>query len=113
MLARTKCLGASIPEGSGQLDQLQLNACRSRQPPYYYTGARPGLKSLLSIFGTAIALILYNRMAQRVGVLFASTVTYLIPVVAVIWGLTAGESIGLQHIAAMLVILTGVYLVKK
>lgn len=67
----------------------------------------------LSIFGTAIALPLYNWLAQKTGVLFASTLTFVMPIVSLAWGMIDGEALGIQHIASMLIILTGVYLVRK
>lgn len=44
----------------------------------------------------------------------ASTVTYLIPVVAVLFGMIAlGESLSLRVLAGMLVVLVGVGLVRR
>ena len=67
----------------------------------------------LSLCGTALALPLYNYLAQQTGVLFASTLTFVMPVISLAWGLSDGEPIGLQHIIIMGVILLGVYLVRK
>lgn len=72
-----------------------------------------GYTSILGIFGTAVALIIYNYLVQKTGALFASTVTYLMPIVAVLWGITAGESVGIEHFLCMVLILAGVYLAKK
>ena len=47
--------------------------------------------SILSIVGTAIALVLFNNLISNSSVLFATSVTYLIPVVAVVIGLYFGE----------------------
>ncbi len=70
---------------------------------------------LLSIFGTAIAKVFFNKLVQISTPLFASSVTYLMPIVAVIWGLLDGEGFGFWQIIATLIILLGVYLanVKK
>lgn len=68
---------------------------------------------ILSILGTAVSWVFYNQLISRAGGLFASTVTYLMPVVAVIWGIIAGEPVGIEHLAAMLIILLAVYLVRK
>ena len=72
-----------------------------------------GYTCILSVVGTCLALIMYNYLVQKTGALFASSLTFLMPIVAVGWGLLAGEHIGVEHLLAMLVILTGVYLVKK
>jgi drug/metabolite transporter (DMT)-like permease len=68
--------------------------------------------SILAIFGTAIAVILFNRIISVTSALFASSVTYFIPIVAVIIGLNFGEHISSGQIAAMGVILIGVLLVN-
>lgn len=67
----------------------------------------------LALCGTALALPLYNYLAQQTGVLFASTLTFVMPVVSLAWGLRDGEPLGMQHIICMMVILFGVYLVRK
>lgn len=64
---------------------------------------------LLSLFGTAMAKVMYNKLVQMSTPVFASSVTYLIPVVALAWGLLDGETFGVfQGIGAVL-ILFGVY----
>ncbi len=65
---------------------------------------------LLSLFGTAIAKVFFNKLVQISTPVFASSVTYLMPVVAVIWGLLDGEGFGFWQIIATLIILLGVYL---
>lgn len=68
---------------------------------------------VLALFGTAIANMLFFYLTQRTTALFASTVTYLIPVVAVGWGVGAGEVITWFHFIGMLLILFGVYLTSN
>ncbi len=65
---------------------------------------------LLSLFGTAIAKVFFNKLVQISTPVFASSVTYLMPVVAVIWGLLDGEGFGIWQVVATLIILLGVYL---
>jgi drug/metabolite transporter (DMT)-like permease len=69
--------------------------------------------SILAILGTAIAKIFFNRLVQISSPVFASSVTYLIPLVALIWGVWDGEKIHFTQIIAGIVILIGVYLVNK
>ena len=64
---------------------------------------------VLGIVGSAVANILYYMLIKRAGVLFSSMVTYGIPVVAIFWGLIAGENIGWKQILSLIVILGGVY----
>lgn len=69
--------------------------------------------SVLGILGTAIASILFYVLMKRAGGLFASTVTYGIPFVAIGWGLIHNEIITTIHIIGLIVILLGVYLANK
>jgi len=72
-----------------------------------------GYVSILAIGGTAISVMLFNLLVKNTDTLFASSVTYLIPIVAMLWGLVDGETISLRHILSMGVILLGVYLVNR
>jgi drug/metabolite transporter (DMT)-like permease len=72
-----------------------------------------GYVSLLAIGGTAISVMLFNLLVKNTGTIFSSSVTYLIPIVAVLWGVFDGEQISLQHILSIGVILIGVYLVNR
>ncbi len=69
--------------------------------------------AVLGVFGTAIASILFYMLLKRAGSLFASTVTYGIPFIAVGWGLLAGETITFIQIGGLFVILAGVYIANK
>jgi drug/metabolite transporter (DMT)-like permease len=71
-----------------------------------------GYVLLLGIFGTAISIVLFNYLIKMSGAVFASSVTYLIPVVAMLWGLADQENMGLIHLLALGAILTGVYLIN-
>lgn len=64
---------------------------------------------VLSVFGTLVAWMLFYRLVQRTDALFAASVTYLIPIIAVGWGLYAGESLSPAQLGGMILILTGVY----
>ncbi|MFN5423630.1 MAG: DMT family transporter [bacterium] len=68
---------------------------------------------LLGILGTGVASIAFYALVKRAGPIFASMVTYGIPLVAIGWGLFAGESITAIQIAGMAVILLGVRLANK
>ncbi len=69
--------------------------------------------SVLGIFATAIASILFYDLMKRAGGLFASTVTYGIPFVAIGWGIINKEHFTIFHLIGLLVILSGVYLANK
>lgn len=72
-----------------------------------------GYLSILTVMGTAIAIILYYKLIQNTTPVFASTVTYLLPLVAVIWGLIDGESFSLWYVIGGLLILWGIYLIRE
>ncbi|MFZ1320385.1 MAG: DMT family transporter [Ignavibacteria bacterium] len=69
--------------------------------------------AILGIIGTALAMILYTKLIQITDAIFATTVTYLLPIVSIIWGLLDGEVLYHIHFGIMIVILIGVYLVNK
>lgn len=69
--------------------------------------------SLLGIVGTSIALMLFNKMLKNSTPLFSSSVTYLIPIVAVIWGLIDGENLYFSHYLSMGIIILGVFLANR
>ena len=68
---------------------------------------------LLSLFGTAIAKVLFNNLVQISTPIFASSVTYMMPIIAVSWGLLDGESFGFWQGIATVIILLGVYLANS
>ncbi|MBK7432575.1 MAG: DMT family transporter [Chitinophagaceae bacterium] len=72
-----------------------------------------GHAALLGIFGTAIASIIFYVLVKRAGAVFASMVTYGIPVIANIWGIIYGEQVGWKQFACLLLILTGVYVANR
>ena len=64
-----------------------------------------GYVSLLSVFGTGLAMMLNYRLLSISTPLFASTVTLLMPIVAVLWGVLDGESLtGLQFAGGFIII---------
>jgi drug/metabolite transporter (DMT)-like permease len=69
-----------------------------------------GYICVLGILGTAAANVLFFGLTQRTNALFAATVTYLIPIVAIAWAYYDGEPLKWTHIIGMMLILAGVYL---
>jgi drug/metabolite transporter (DMT)-like permease len=69
--------------------------------------------AVLAIVGTTFAVLMFNKLIQSGGALFASMVTYIVPIIAIFWGVLDGETISLWSISGVLVILAGVYLVNK
>ncbi len=71
-----------------------------------------GYISILSLAGTVLASIIFFQLVHWTNAVFASTVAYLIPIVALGWGILDGESITIFHFLGMVFILAGVYLSK-
>jgi drug/metabolite transporter (DMT)-like permease len=67
---------------------------------------------LLAFFGSFLAVILFNMLIRQSTALFATSVTYIIPVFAVIWGLIDGESVTFVQMLFVLIIFLGIYLVN-
>jgi drug/metabolite transporter (DMT)-like permease len=66
----------------------------------------------LAILGTALAMLLMNSLIRHSSAVAASSVTYVIPVFAIMWGLLYGEKVTLLHVICMGFILAGVYLIN-
>jgi drug/metabolite transporter (DMT)-like permease len=69
--------------------------------------------TVLSVLGTAIAKVLFFKLVQISTPVFASSVTYIMPIVALIWGVLDGEAFSFIQGLAALLILVGVYLSHK
>jgi drug/metabolite transporter (DMT)-like permease len=72
-----------------------------------------GFIVILALMSTAIANLIFNKLLQISTPLFASSVTYIIPIVSVMWGLIDGEHLYIGHFIGMGAILVGVYLANK
>ena len=66
----------------------------------------------LAVVGTAMAMLLMNTLIRHSSAVAASSVTYIIPVFAILWGVLDGEKITMLHLICMGLILTGVYLIS-
>jgi len=72
-----------------------------------------GYITLLCLIGTCIAKVLFNKLIQISTPVFSVSVTYLIPIVGIFWGIVDGEVFTLKQLGASLLILAGVYIVNK
>ena len=82
-----------------------------QQEPKAWEGI--GFISILSVVGTVIALFYFNKLIAISSTIFASSVTYIIPIVALFFGLSDGESIHYLQVLAMFVVLGGVFMVNR
>ena len=78
------------------------------------SGSMDSLKYIiyLAFFSSFLAVTLFNTLIKYTSSVFASSVTYVIPIFAVIWGMLDGESVTYLQFIWMLLILLGVYLVN-
>jgi len=84
---------------------------RLQQVPDAWIGF--GAISILAVLGTAIALMIFNKMVKETSTIFASSVTYLIPVVAIFWGLIDGESLAIAQVLCACTMLGGIFLINR
>lgn len=89
---------------SGFFSTFELNA--ATKPALFYI-------SILAVVGTGIAKILFNKLIQISSPVFSASVTYLIPIVAVMWGIIDGEKLSFVQLVAGIIILFGVWLVNR
>lgn len=68
---------------------------------------------ILGVVGTAIALIIFNKVIQLNDAVFASTVTYFIPIVAIFWGVLDEEPLQTGHFIGMILIIFGVFVANR
>ncbi|MCK5170886.1 MAG: DMT family transporter [Bacteroidales bacterium] len=72
-----------------------------------------GYIAILAVIGTVMALVIFNTLIQNTSALFGASVTYIIPIFAIAWGIFDGEKITIIQFLWIGLILTGVYLVNK
>ena len=72
-----------------------------------------GFVLLLALMSTAVANLLFVKLIGISTPLFASSVTYIMPIVAVMWGVIDGEVLTVWHLLGMVLIISGVYLANK
>lgn len=72
-----------------------------------------GFLTILSIVGTATAVFLFNKLVAISNPIFASGVTYLMPIVAILLGVLDGDSFNVINLLWIVLIVLGVYLLNK
>ena len=99
----------AIPSGiilyyTGMIQNFEMQS--SYVEPLFYMG-------FLTVFGTAIAMLLYFKLIQNTSAVFASISSYLLPVVAIIWGILDGEKFTFWYIFGGVLIMIGIYLIRE
>ena len=68
---------------------------------------------ILCVIGTCVAKVMFNKLIHISSPVFSVSVTYLIPVVGIFWGLMDGENLVIQQFLAACIIIFGVYLINR
>lgn len=68
---------------------------------------------ILAGLGTAVAGIMYNYLIKISSILFVASVTYVIPIVAIMWGMVDGEPFYFGYFLWIALIFAGVFMVNK
>lgn len=72
-----------------------------------------GAVLILALMGTVFASILFYDLIQKTNPVFGSSVAYIMPLMAMLWGVIDGEIIRWFHLVGAGIILFGIYLVRK
>jgi drug/metabolite transporter (DMT)-like permease len=62
---------------------------------------------------TSVATLLFTKLIRISTPIFASSVTYVMPIVAVMWGVIDGERLFAGHYIGMAAIIGGVYIANR
>lgn len=71
-----------------------------------------GAVTVLSLLSTVFATVLFFKLVQKSNTIFASSVSYTVPFVAVSWGVLDGEQYNWYHMISLVAILIGVYMTR-
>ena len=66
---------------------------------------------ILASMGTALAKVMFNELVAISSPVFSVSTTYLLPIVAIGWGILDGESFGINKFISAFIILIGIYLI--
>jgi drug/metabolite transporter (DMT)-like permease len=68
---------------------------------------------LLAVFSTALGLVLFNKLIKMVSPVLASTVTYLMPIVSVFWGVYDGEALRFLDLLGVCFVFLGIFAIAR
>jgi len=91
---------------------LMIPAAALAPPPAAVTLPSILAVSVLGIFGTGLAYLLYYGLLARISSIQVQAITYVLPVWGLMWGALAGESVGPLSILGVVVVLAGLALLR-
>jgi drug/metabolite transporter (DMT)-like permease len=68
---------------------------------------------ILAVLGTATAMVLFNMLVRDTSPIFASSVTYFIPIVASMWGFADNEQFRSSMFISIILIFAGVFIINR
>lgn len=72
-----------------------------------------GYIAVLAITCSVLSVIAFNELIKMTNALFATSCTYIIPFVAILWGVLDNEIITTHQLTGFAIIIAGIYLVNK
>ena len=72
-----------------------------------------GCITILAVMGSATAYAMYYLLIRDTSPVFASTVTYFIPIVATMWGIADNEHFPTSMLVSIIIIFIGVYIINR
>ena len=81
---------------------------------YSQTATLEALRNLifLTVVSTTFVMFLFFRLVQDTSAVFASTISLLLPVIAVFWGILDGEKVTIWYALGGILVLIGVYFIR-
>jgi drug/metabolite transporter (DMT)-like permease len=105
-LAASQLLAATV------MLAIALPASGARTP--HFTAVSMASPVILGVIGTGVAYVLNYQIITSEGATIASTVTYMLPVVAIVLGVVVlGETVTVVVLAGISLVLTGVALARR
>jgi drug/metabolite transporter (DMT)-like permease len=68
---------------------------------------------ILAVLGSATALAIYYLLIRDTSPIFASSVTYFIPIVATLWGFADNEHFSSSMLISVIFIFAGVFIINR
>ena len=68
---------------------------------------------ILAVLGSAVALVIYYLLIRDTSPIFASSVTYFIPIVATLWGFADNEQFYSSMLISIIFIFAGVFIINR
>jgi drug/metabolite transporter (DMT)-like permease len=100
------CIFTNVPNMMLAMPPSEGDSIYNNIPPFFYM-------VILALVNTVFGSIAYVKLIQRTNPVFASLVTYIIPIFSIFFGILDGESLSFVQFCGMGLILSGVYLVNS